>query len=123
MEDQVAKLNGLLSTATPTASDTTSTTNTTSSQSQSKDIAVFLGSGQTDPQAEQKALNGEYLFIYCTPEKLTGSGSWFLNELSRLHLSPNQKEIGLLAIDESHCVSEWGHVSRIVSWYWFLWKI
>jgi len=81
MEDQVAKLNGLM-----------------------PGKAVFLGSGQTDPQAEERALRGDYLLVYCTPEKLTSS-DWFLDRLSNLDLC-------LIAIDESHCVSEWGHDFR-----------
>jgi hypothetical protein len=66
-------------------------------------VATFLGSGQNDPQEERKALQGVYNLIYVTPEKLATAS--FLNELAALHAT---KPIALFAIDESHCVSEWG---------------
>ena len=86
MQDQVHKLNGL--------SDTP--------------IATFLGSGQVDPHAESGALNGQYKLVYVTPEKLLSNG--FLDSLKSMHQS--KKKISLIAIDESHCVSEWGHDFR-----------
>ena len=86
MEDQVSKLNGR--------------------SNNNKEIATFLGSSQSNPQAEQKALNGDYSLIYVTPEKLTG-GTAFLDSLAYMHM--NKKKICLIAVDESHCVSQWGH--------------
>jgi ATP-dependent DNA helicase RecQ/Werner syndrome ATP-dependent helicase len=85
MEDQVSKLNG---------------------RSNGKDVATYLGSSQSDPSAEKRALNGEYSLVYVTPEKLTGSTE-FLNGLSYMHV--HIKKICVIAIDESHCVSQWGH--------------
>jgi hypothetical protein len=73
MVDQVKKLNSLTSV----------------------DIACYLGSAQMDPFVERKALNGEYLLIYLTPEKIAKSS--FLNEV--------QNKVGFVAIDEAHCVS------------------
>ena len=90
MQDQVAKLNGLGNEESVTGND----------------IAAFLGSGQKDRGVEERALNGEYKIVYCTPEKLSGN---FLDRLGNLHL---QNSICLIAIDESHCVSEWGHDFR-----------
>lgn len=86
MEDQVSKLNGR----------------------SGADIATFLGSSQTDYGAEGRALNGEYRLVYVTPEKLTQGG--FLDRLASMH--NNGSPICLIAVDESHCVSEWGHDFR-----------
>jgi hypothetical protein len=67
--------------------------------------ACFLGSGQTDPTVEQKAANGDFRLVYLTPEKL---GSWHSG------LMALQKSCGIcvVAVDEAHCVSEWGHDFR-----------
>lgn len=67
--------------------------------------ACFLGSAQTDPSIEAKALAGHFCLIYLTPEKLTGTGGDFLRKL------PLQSLL-LVAIDEAHCISEWGHDFR-----------
>lgn len=69
------------------------------------DIATFLGSSQMRPGAEDMAMAGQYRLLYVTPEKLTGDGR-FLDRLAELH---SRTGICLIAIDESHCVSEWGH--------------
>ena len=68
--------------------------------------ACFLGSGQLDSNIERDAIEkGVYRVIFMTPEKLMSSG--FIEKLKRLH-----NQIGLLAVDESHCCSEWGHDFR-----------
>ena len=73
-------------------------------------VATFLGSSQSDPTAESRALNGEFRLIYVTPEKLTGGG--FLDGLASMHQRGGSGRVCLLAVDESHCVSEWGHEFR-----------
>jgi ATP-dependent DNA helicase RecQ len=87
MQDQVHKLNGL--------SDTDGGT---------KNLATYLGSGQLDPMEETRALRGEYLLVYITPEKLLSNG--FLDRLARLNLC-------VIAVDESHCVRcVWSEVDK-----------
>jgi len=73
-----------------------------------RDVAVFLGSAQTDAHAERRVFEGEYKIVFVTPEKLTAS-SFFLDGLKRM---AEKGAIGLLAIDEAHCISSWGHDFR-----------
>jgi ATP-dependent DNA helicase RecQ len=47
--------------------------------------------------------NGEYRLLYVAPERLLLSG--FLDDLKRWN-------VNLFAIDEAHCISEWGHDFR-----------
>ena len=63
--------------------------------------AVLLGSAQADRTAEARAMAGEYDLVYVTPELLAGG---------RLDLAKMQRTCGLslLAVDEAHCVCEWG---------------
>ena len=73
-------------------------------------IAQLIGSSQPDPEETARALRGDYLLVYLSPEKLSESS----RVRESMHALREQGRLALVAVDEAHCCCDWGHDFRTV---------
>ncbi|EDW05935.1 Werner syndrome ATP-dependent helicase [Drosophila mojavensis] len=79
--------------------------NALNERSKSGPCACLLGTAQEDRTIKERILALQFKLVYATPEYITrGNGLKMLRDLGH--------NLALIAIDEAHCISKWGHEFR-----------
>ncbi|KAH8396336.1 hypothetical protein KR222_008647, partial [Zaprionus bogoriensis] len=79
--------------------------NALNARSEAGECACLLGTAQEDRSIKERILQLQFRLVYATPEYITrGKGLKLLRDLGR--------NLALIAIDEAHCISKWGHEFR-----------
>ncbi|XP_064556249.1 bifunctional 3'-5' exonuclease/ATP-dependent helicase WRN-like [Drosophila montana] len=79
--------------------------NALNQKSKTGPCACLLGTAQEDRAIKERILALQFKLVYATPEYITrGNGLKMLRDLGH--------NLALIAIDEAHCISKWGHEFR-----------
>lgn len=81
--------------------------NATIGGSASTPLATYLGSAQADAGEEAAAMAGERPVVFLSPEKVMDGST-----VPRLDALRRSGRLALIAIDEAHCILQWGEAFR-----------